>query len=110
MDSMTGPDEVPLAKEVLNNVEIADMPAHKIRFKIGPPVLLMRKLDAPCFVNDTLCVVRTLLDNVMEFTVLTGPAGGQSTYVPRIPVESSFDSGLGFSFRRLQFSVSVASE
>ena len=108
VDSMTDPDAVPLATEVLNNIEISGMPAHKIRLKIGAPVLLMRNLDAPRFVNGTLCVVRTLLENVMELTVLTGHARGQTAYVPRIPVESSSDSGLGFSFRRLQFPVSVA--
>lgn len=108
VDNMTDPDAVPLTTEVLNKIELSGMPAHKIRLKPGVPVLLTRNLDAPRIVNGTLCVVKNLMPNVLELTVLTGPDRGQSTFVPRIPVESSSDSGVGFSFRRLQFPVSVA--
>ncbi|XP_043192048.1 ATP-dependent DNA helicase pif1-like [Amphibalanus amphitrite] len=108
VDSMADPDAVPLATEVLNNIELSGMPAHKIRLKTGAPVILIRNLDAPRAVNGTLCVVKTLMHNVLELTVLTGPDRGNSIFVPRLPLESSADSGLGFSFRRLQFPVSVA--
>ena len=108
VDSMADPNAVPLAAEVLNNIELSGMPAHQIRLKVGAPVLLMRNLDPPRVVNGTLCVAKTLLDNVLELHVLTGPDRGHTVFVPRVPVESSSDSGLGFSFRRLQFPVSVA--
>ena len=108
IDSMADPDAVPLTTEVLNNIELSGMPAHKIRLKTGAPVILIRNLDAPRVVNGTLCVVKTPLQNVLELTVLTGPDRGHSIFVPRLPLESSADSGLGFSFRRLQFPVSVA--
>ena len=108
VDSMVDPNAVPLATEVLNKIEISGMPSHQIRLKSGAPVLLTRNLDAPSIVNGTLCVAKTLLENVLELTVLTGPARGQTLFVPRVPFESSSDSGLGFSFRRLQFPVSVA--
>ena len=55
-----------------------------------------------------MSVTKALADNVLEMVVVTGPDRGQSICVPRIPIESSSDSGLGFSFRRLQFPVSVA--
>ena len=108
VDSMADTDMVPLATEVLNNIEISGMPAHQIRLKVGVPVLLIRNLDAPHVVNGTMCVVKTLLNNVLELAVVTGPSSGQTIFVPRIPIDSSSDSGLGFSFRRLQFPVSVA--
>ncbi|KAF0298467.1 ATP-dependent DNA helicase PIF1 [Amphibalanus amphitrite] len=108
VDTMTDTNAVPLTAEVLNKIEISGLPPHKIRLKAGAPVLLMRNLDAPRAVNGTLCVVKTLGDNVLELSVLTGPARGESVFVPRIPLESSSDSGLGFSFRRLQFPLSVA--
>ena len=105
---MADPDAVPLTTEVLNNIELSGMPAHEIRLKAGAPVILMRNLDAPRVVNGTLCVVKTLLHNVLEVTVLPGPDRGETLFVPRLPLESSADSGLGFSFRRLQFPVTVA--
>ena len=108
VDTMADPDAVPLTAEVLNNIEMSGMPAHELRLKAGAPVLLMRNLDPPRAVNGTLCVAKTLLENVLELYVVTGPDRGQTIFVPRIPLESSADSGLGFSFRRLQFPVSVA--
>ena len=106
---MTDRDAVPLATEVLNKVEISGMPAHKIRLKIGTPILLTRNLDAPSFVNGTLCLAKTLLPNVIELQVLTDlPAvipylfpGSHSS----LRLTLTWDSHSG---EYLQFPVSVA--
>ena len=79
-------DAVPLTAEVLNNIEISGMPAHELRLKAGAPVLFMANLDPPRAVNGTLCVAKTLLENVLELHVLTGPDRGQTIFVPRIPL------------------------
>ncbi|XP_043216968.1 uncharacterized protein LOC122379102 [Amphibalanus amphitrite] len=77
VDTMTDTNTVPLTAEVLNKIEISGLPPHKIRLKAGAPVLLMRNLDAPRAVKGTLCVVKTLADDVLELSVLTGPARGE---------------------------------
>ena len=69
----------------------------------------MRNIDAPRTVNGTLCTILRLHGNVLELRVGAGPNRGQTMFLPRLPLEvDGGDSGLGFSFRRLQFPVKVA--
>ncbi|XP_037071432.1 uncharacterized protein LOC119092581 [Pollicipes pollicipes] len=101
VDSMSDPDAVPLATEVLNGIELSGTPAHCIRLKAGAPVLLMRNLDAPSLIIGTLCVTVALSAAVLELKNITGPDRSHVIAAPRIPIESTPDSGLVFSFRRL---------
>ena len=69
----------------------------------------MRNIDAPRAVNGTLCTVTRLHANVLELRVGSGPSRGETLFLPRLPLEvDGGDSGLGFSFRRLQFPVKPA--
>jgi len=47
-------------------------------------------------------VIENLLPNVIEVTILTGPAKGERTFLPKIPM---IPSDLPFDFKRLQFPV-----
>ncbi|XP_037071433.1 uncharacterized protein LOC119092582 [Pollicipes pollicipes] len=64
-------------------------------------VLLMRNLDAPSLIIGTLCVTVALSAAVLELKNITGPDRSHVIAAPRIPIESTPDSGLVFSFRRL---------
>ncbi|XP_037071434.1 uncharacterized protein LOC119092584 [Pollicipes pollicipes] len=101
VDSTSDPDAVPLATEVLIGIELSGTPAHFIRLKAGAPVLLMRNLDAPSLIIGTLCVTVALSAAVLELKNITGPDRSHVIAAPRIPIESTPDSGLVFSFRRL---------
>ena len=69
----------------------------------------MRNIDAPRTVNGTLCTVSRLHANVLELRVGSGPSRGEVLFLPRLPLEvDGGDSGLGFSFRRLQFPIKAA--
>ena len=69
----------------------------------------MRNIDAPRTVNGTLCTITRLHANVLELRVGAGPSRGATLFLPRLPLEvDGADSGLGFSFRRLQFPVKCA--
>ena len=93
---------------MLNGIEVSGLLSHQIILKVGVPVVLMRNLDAPRIVNGTLCTVVNTHPNVIELAVLTGPGKGERLLLPRIWMEVAADSGLGFSFRRLQFPLKVA--
>ena len=108
VDRMADPEAVPVPVEVLNGIEVSGLPSHQIVLKIGVPVVIMRNLDAPRIVNGTLCTVVSTRPNVIELAVLTGPGKGDRLLLPRIWMEVAADSGLGFSFRRLQFPLKVA--
>ncbi|XP_070203407.1 uncharacterized protein [Littorina saxatilis] len=78
----------------------AGVPPHELNLKLGTPVMLMRNLDPPTLCNGTRLVVKTMLPNVIEATVMTGHAAGQDVFIPRVPV---IPSDLPFTFKRLQF-------
>ncbi|KAF0303442.1 hypothetical protein FJT64_024559 [Amphibalanus amphitrite] len=70
IDSMTDPEAVPMPTEVLNSLELSGLPSHRLTLKVGPPVILMRNIDAPRTVNGTLCTVSRLHANVLELRVV----------------------------------------
>ncbi|XP_045536286.1 uncharacterized protein LOC106720810 [Papilio machaon] len=91
--------------EFLNSLELSGVPSHKLRLKVGVPVLLMRNLDAPRLCNGTRLQIKHLGHNIITCTIMTGMAKGENVLIPRIPI---IPTDLPFQFKRLQFPVKIA--
>ena len=86
--------------EFLNSLNPPGLPHHRILLRVGTPVMLLRNLKPPKLCNGTRLQVKGLHLNVVEATILTGLAQGETVFVPRIPI---IPNDLPFDFKRLQF-------
>lgn len=105
-DDPSEADSFPL--EFLNSLTPSGMPPHRLTLKPGAIIMLLRNLNAKLgLCNGTRCVVRQLMNNVIDVEVLTGSAAGDRVYIPRIDIAPS-DVNLPFTLKRRQFPVRLA--
>jgi ATP-dependent DNA helicase PIF1 len=94
--------------EFLNFLTIAGMPPHKLRLKIGIPVILLKNLNpALGLCNGTRLQVQHITQRLLTVKIPNGSNEGDITHIPRIDlIESSGD--LPFHLKRRQFPIKVA--
>jgi ATP-dependent DNA helicase PIF1 len=82
-------------------------PNHKIVFKIGVPVMLLRNIDVSSgLCNGTRLTITYLGDSVVGAKIVSGSNIGHVVYMPRMNL-IPFDANVSISFQRRQFSLCV---
>ncbi|EOA38774.1 hypothetical protein CARUB_v10010998mg [Capsella rubella] len=94
--------------DFLNTIKVSGLPYHRLRLKIGCPIMLMRNIDPHGgLMNGTRLQIMQMADHVIQARILTGTKVGKIVIIPRMLITPS-DTRLPFKMRRRQFPVSVA--
>jgi ATP-dependent DNA helicase PIF1 len=101
------PDDVH-TPEFLNTIVSSGLPNHRLKLKIGAPVMLMINMNQSLgLCNGTRLIVTKLGKYVIEGKILTGRNIGERVFVPRLSLIPS-DKRLPFKFQRRQFPLNVS--
>jgi ATP-dependent DNA helicase PIF1 len=92
-----------IPNEYLNTIAVPGMPLHKTILKINCPIILLRNLNPhEGLCNGTRLVVTAMAERVIEAQILAGSHAGKKVFIPRISLDTSMSTGLGFILRRRQ--------
>lgn len=83
------------------------MPPHHLQLKVGSSIILLRNLNPPRLCNGTRLVVKQLMKNVIEASILNGKFRGEDVLLPRIPI---ITTDVPIEFKRVQFPIRLAFE
>ena len=94
--------------EILNSIKGSGLPNHKIRLKVGVPVMLMRNIDKSIgLCNGTRLIVSKLDEHVIEAIPLSGRSVGQKILIARMLITPS-NSKIPLKFQRRQFPLTLS--
>lgn len=93
--------------EYLNTLNANNFPPHRLKLKIGTPVMLLRNLNQNLgLCNGTRIMITQLGDTVIEGTIITGTHVGEKTHIPRINLTTK-GNRWPFTLCRRQFPIKV---
>ena len=93
--------------EFLNDVKCSGIPNHRVKLKVGVPIMLLRNIDqASKICNRIRLQVTHLGKNVIGAKVITGKNIGDQIFIPRMNLTPS-ETGLSFKFQIRQFPISL---
>ena len=72
--------------EFLHSQQPSGVPSHVINLKVSAPIMLLRNLDASRLCKETRLIVKALMLNIIQATIMTGCAKGEDAFIPRIPL------------------------
>ncbi|XP_071704160.1 uncharacterized protein [Rutidosis leptorrhynchoides] len=91
--------------EFLNKLNFPGVPPHKLKLKIGQPIMLLRNLGpSGGMCNGTRLIITDFQQFVLHDRIITGSHIGKTVIIPRI-VLTSTETKWPFVMQRIQFSV-----
>jgi ATP-dependent DNA helicase PIF1 len=93
--------------EYLNSLNTNNFPPHRLKLKIGVPVMLLRNLNQNLgLCNGIRIMITQLGDGIIEGIIITGTHTGQKTYIPCINLTTKGNKW-PFTLCRRQFPMKV---
>ncbi|XP_015364154.1 PREDICTED: uncharacterized protein LOC107161993 [Diuraphis noxia] len=88
--------------EFLNSLDLTDIPSHVLTLKFGVFIIFIQNINLPRLCKGTRLSMKTLMNKIIEATILNGKFKGEDVLLPRIPMIST---DMNFKFKSLQFPV-----
>jgi len=94
--------------EFLNTINVSGLRNHKLRLKVGVPMILLWNIDQKLgLCNGTRLIITRVGRFVLEGKVISGSNIGEKVFIPRLFV-TPFDVKISFKFQRRRFPLVVS--
>lgn len=101
-------DDLTLPPEFMNSLECGSLCPHKLKLKVGSPIMMLRNLaPAQGVCNGTRLICKAFLLHTILAEVATGLYEGNIILIPRITLCSTVQQ-VGVEFKRCQFPIRPA--
>ncbi|KAK9050793.1 hypothetical protein SSX86_030238 [Deinandra increscens subsp. villosa] len=95
--------------EFLNTLNVSGLPPHRLRLKVGCPIILLRNIDpSHGLCNGTRLICKGFQRNVIDAEIAVGQHIGKRVFLPRIPLSLSEEDMFPFKLKRKQFPVRLS--